>query len=240
MQPNDLRKDWVNRLAQDGWLDLHLLTEGLEETLAKEARQIGAKEMASMLLSGVDEAYVRTESERVYIAIPALFKRYGEWALWLGAQCGFNTDGDDMVDDWVSESMPETRAIIWALTDIVGDFMAEAAKKVRAERGYSPVEVFAKSVSTGESFDQSKARLEHSAKGLTIVKSRKPAKTNKSKYGNMPVAPNYTAKVKGDSGTYKVWGIDWMNHRVLLDRAGLEWTPIKNVTFEPSLADQES
>lgn len=62
----------------------------------------------------------------------------------------------------------------------------------------------------------------------------------KSKYGNMPPAPAYSAKVKGDVGTYKVWGIDWMNHRVLLDRAGLEWTPIKNVAFEPTLAEQEN
>lgn len=60
----------------------------------------------------------------------------------------------------------------------------------------------------------------------------------KSKYGNMPPIPQYSAKVKGDAGTYKVWGIDWMNHRVLLDRAGLEWTPIKNVAFEPALVEQ--
>ena len=62
----------------------------------------------------------------------------------------------------------------------------------------------------------------------------------KSKYGNMPPAPAYSAKVKGDAGTYRVWGIDWMNHLVLLDRAGLEWTPIKNVTFDPAHAEQES
>ncbi|ENG0049962.1 TPA: hypothetical protein ACRN02_006794 [Pseudomonas aeruginosa] len=175
MKSNDSRKDWVKRLAQDGWLDLSLLTQSLETTLAQEARRIDAKEMASTLMSGVDEQYIRTEGERFYIAIPALFKLYGDWALWIGTQCGFNTDDDDMVDDWVSESMPATRAIIWALTDIVGDFMADAAEKVRAERGYSPTEVFVQSVNTGESFDQSKARLAHSAKGLNIVTPpRKP------------------------------------------------------------------
>lgn len=64
--------------------------------------------------------------------------------------------------------------------------------------------------------------------------------SGKSKYGNMPPAPQYSAKVKGDAGTYKVWGIDWMNHLVLLDRAGLEWTPIKNVAFEPALVEQDN
>ncbi len=58
-----------------------------------------------------------------------------------------------------------------------------------------------------------------------------------SKYGNMPTAPQLIAKVKGDAGSYKVWGLDWMHHRVLLDRAGLEWVPIKNVSLEPAPAD---
>ncbi|NRF46837.1 hypothetical protein HRF68_04130 [Pseudomonas stutzeri] len=57
--------------------------------------------------------------------------------------------------------------------------------------------------------------------------------SSKSKYGNMPPAPEYRARVRGDAGVYKVWGVDWLNHKVLLDRAGLEWTPIKNVAFEP-------
>ncbi|WP_150306330.1 hypothetical protein [Pseudomonas saliphila] len=55
----------------------------------------------------------------------------------------------------------------------------------------------------------------------------------KSKYGNMPSVPEYKARIKGDAGLYEVWGIDWMHHTVLLNRAGLEWTPIKNVTFVP-------
>ncbi|AMN82568.1 hypothetical protein AYR47_31575 [Pseudomonas azotoformans] len=56
----------------------------------------------------------------------------------------------------------------------------------------------------------------------------------KSKYGSMPSEPEYTAKVKGDAGIYRVLGIDWMHHRVLLDRAGLERTSIEKVAFEPT------
>ncbi|HHG4856078.1 TPA: hypothetical protein ACPWIJ_000413 [Pseudomonas aeruginosa] len=55
--------------------------------------------------------------------------------------------------------------------------------------------------------------------------------TRKSKYGNMPPAPDFHAKVRGDAGIYKVWGVDWMHHRVLLERPSLEWTPIDKVTF---------
>lgn len=52
-----------------------------------------------------------------------------------------------------------------------------------------------------------------------------------SKYGNMPSAPDFSAKVKGDAGTYRVLGFDWMHHRVLLDRAGLEWISVDKVAF---------
>ncbi len=59
--------------------------------------------------------------------------------------------------------------------------------------------------------------------------------SRKSKYGNMPPAPAYIAKVKGDAGSYRVWGIDWLNHRVLIDRAELAWVPIKNVALAAEL-----
>lgn len=59
----------------------------------------------------------------------------------------------------------------------------------------------------------------------------------KNKYGSMPPAPTYIAKVKGNAGVYKVWGFDWRNHRVLLDRAGLEWMPIDKVALESAPTD---
>lgn len=54
----------------------------------------------------------------------------------------------------------------------------------------------------------------------------------KSKYGNMPERVRYRAKVKGDAGVYQVFGIDWLNGKVLLDRAGYEWLPISKVALE--------
>lgn len=62
----------------------------------------------------------------------------------------------------------------------------------------------------------------------------------RSKYGNMPPKPAYTATVRGDAGTYEVWGIDWMNHRVLLNRASsLEWTPISKISLVPAPAGDD-
>lgn len=58
--------------------------------------------------------------------------------------------------------------------------------------------------------------------------------SRKSKYGAMPPALAVVAKVRGDAGTYKVWGVDWLHHRVLIDRAGLEWVAIEKVALEPA------
>lgn len=58
----------------------------------------------------------------------------------------------------------------------------------------------------------------------------------KSKYGLMPAALPWVAKVRGDAGVYRIWGVDWMQHRVLIDRAGLEWISIDKVALE-SAAD---
>ncbi|MBD8089100.1 hypothetical protein IFT48_03830 [Pseudomonas fluorescens] len=60
-----------------------------------------------------------------------------------------------------------------------------------------------------------------------------------SKYGNMPASLNLVAQVKGDGGTYKVWGIDWLNHKVLLDRAGYEWTEISKVSLTQGEVEQD-
>lgn len=60
-----------------------------------------------------------------------------------------------------------------------------------------------------------------------------------SKYGNMPAATNLIAQVKGNGGRYKVWGIDWLNHRVLIDRAGYEWTDIAKVALSEAEVEQD-
>lgn len=53
------------------------------------------------------------------------------------------------------------------------------------------------------------------------------------KYGRLPPVPTFTAKVRGDAGVYKVWGIDWLNQRVLVERAGLEWVPAEKIALDP-------
>lgn len=60
------------------------------------------------------------------------------------------------------------------------------------------------------------------------------------KYGIMPAGLGLEARVRGDAGRYKVWGVDWLHHRVLVDRAGLEWISIEKVALEPADAGVDS
>lgn len=55
----------------------------------------------------------------------------------------------------------------------------------------------------------------------------------RKKYGVLPPAPVLTARVRGDAGAYRVWGIDWLHGRVLIDRAGVAWVPVENVALDP-------
>ena len=44
----------------------------------------------------------------------------------------------------------------------------------------------------------------------------------------MKLQSDVKVKIKGDAGTYKLYGVDWMNYRFLVDRAcGLEWIDYK-------------
>lgn len=49
------------------------------------------------------------------------------------------------------------------------------------------------------------------------------------KYGVMPPSPLYQAKVRGDAELYTVWAVDWLNHRVLINRSDYEWVSIANL-----------
>lgn len=58
--------------------------------------------------------------------------------------------------------------------------------------------------------------------------------TKTSKYGIMPAPLPFRAKIKGDSGTYQLLGVDWRNNQVLLDRTCIpEWVSIEMVSLEP-------
>ena len=51
----------------------------------------------------------------------------------------------------------------------------------------------------------------------------------KAAYDKFPPRPLGTGQIKGDAGTYNVWGFDWFNRSVLLDRCGTQWVPMAEV-----------
>lgn len=53
--------------------------------------------------------------------------------------------------------------------------------------------------------------------------------------------PEIIVKIKGDAGRYTVWGIDWLNHKILVERAcGYEYVSFDNITIlESELTQSE-
>ena len=44
--------------------------------------------------------------------------------------------------------------------------------------------------------------------------------------------PTIIVKIKGDAGKYTVWGIDWLNHKMLIERScGYEQVPFEKITI---------
>lgn len=119
------------------------------------------------------ECATRQAGHSLLFAIPTLFKRYAEFMGLLGESLGIETGDDDiMCDDWISDAMPKTRAISVALMELCVEYLSEASARMKEQTGTTPAEVFVQSVQSGESFDQSKIRLGHAAKGLSTVQSK--------------------------------------------------------------------
>lgn len=74
-----------------------------------------------------------------------------------------------MCDDWITVSMPQTRKISNALGEMAVTFLDEASMAWREKNGTTPAEVFIQAANTGESYQQTQARLSYTAKGLTAV-----------------------------------------------------------------------
>ena len=77
-----------------------------------------------------------------------------------------------IADDWISDSMPKTRAIATALMILTVDYLSVARGEMKAKTGSSAAEVFVQSISTDESYEQSRTRLVHAARGFQVVKPK--------------------------------------------------------------------
>ena len=156
-------------------VDLYKATAALATTITEELKPVTESSINATLESVIEQEdfeFIIKQGGRTLFGIPLLFKRYACFMSALGEDLGIEFDEDMMGDDWISESMPKTRAIATALMELTVDYLAEASAQMRAKEGTTPAEVLVQSINTGESYEQSRTRLSHASRGLRVVKPK--------------------------------------------------------------------
>ncbi|EKF7416694.1 TPA: hypothetical protein MXR76_004579 [Pseudomonas aeruginosa] len=177
MSVNQQAVDELKALFRVGHcVDIYKATAALARAITEELNPASESDINAIWQSVVepeDFSYVVQQNGKTLFGIPLLFKRYAEFVSAIGEHLGIELDEDDMMcDDWIADSMPKTREIATALMELTVDYLSEASKKMKEETGTTPAEVFVQSINTGESFQQSQARLRHATQGLRVVKPK--------------------------------------------------------------------
>ncbi|ELN4740325.1 hypothetical protein RZ737_004105 [Escherichia coli] len=174
MSPNSQTVAELQTILRVGdYVDIYKATKLLAAAITEELKPVDESFLNATWASVIkteDYESASQQGEQTLFPIPVLFAVYSDFMTALGEDLAVDVGQDDgMCDDWITESMPKSRAIATALAGLPVDYLVENSAALRAERGYTPAEVFVRSINTGESFDQSKVRIAHSTKGLNAV-----------------------------------------------------------------------
>lgn len=168
----DVQVDWEARLAKSGWLSLTKTAFALEHALGKEVCKVDAYQIMGNLVARCfnagDDAYLRDVGE-LLIGYPALIKHYAGWVKDISKLVGIDSSSCELADDWVTDAMPETRAIFRQITSSMGEFLAEVGPGIWRDDVCSSADALFSSLKTGEPFDQTRIRLGHASKGLRAI-----------------------------------------------------------------------
>ncbi len=168
---------WVSVLLKDGHsIDMTATYAALATAISKEIQPITEQEICKIAEYLIADnptvaGYVSAENGKTYLGIPGLFVVWSELCIEVGLAVGrANPDDEEgWVDDWLTEQMPQTRAIFNAIRVITINGLSAASDYLAERTGVHPEEVFVTACETGESFDQANTRLRYEAKGLKDV-----------------------------------------------------------------------
>jgi hypothetical protein len=167
------RHQWKQDLLIDEHVDFTLLSESLSKALSSEARIISAGKITEVFMSQLSNQDIRwlvIADGKILFGVPLIHQRYDQWVAAVGRAIGLECDEEDFADGWLTESMRKSQAILWGLTDLTTEFMANNAQKRREQRKGPYTDALVRSVLSGESQEQSKIRLQHKKHGLKVVR----------------------------------------------------------------------
>ena len=157
------------------YIDMYAANAALALAITEELKPLSESEINATwqsVLEPEDFKYVVDHDGKMFFAISIIFHRFAEFADALGEDLGLHHDEDTKVGEWISDSMPKTRAIFSALLDVTMEYLSEMSAMFKKEGGTSPGEVLIQSLVAGESYEQTATRVHNQAHGLREVKPK--------------------------------------------------------------------
>lgn len=156
------------------YLNLSALCRSLAQTISSECSPISADQLLELYskraseITGAD-LFVSSTGEKA-ITAAGLFAVYADWITDVGVALGFECQSDESAGEWITVGMPATRAITKQMRKAAVDGLGRLDDEVRGRLGFSPSDVFMRSINTAEPMEQSHARLLSKVNGLKPVK----------------------------------------------------------------------
>ena len=166
-----------NLLRVDHCIDMEAAFPLLSDAISDELTPISEEAIEDIWGCSVkweDRPHILNQEDKRLYGIPVMFRRYATFTNQLGGFLLNQDQAPDISDEWVTNSMPRTLAILNALKDITVEYLGETSLRMKKETGVSPGEVFAQVEKTGESFQQTAKRMQFKAKGLRVIKDEDP------------------------------------------------------------------
>ncbi|SFL49575.1 hypothetical protein [Azotobacter beijerinckii] len=169
---------WKPIFRVGSMIDMRAVNVALAQAITREAKPIDVATLNTLWLRQIepeDCKYLGEHNGRPLVMPQLVYLRYADYSSAIGVELGLSAEDAD-ADEWVSEDMRETRAIVRTLRMIVVEYLGEAEQQMKEARGYGPGEALIQSINTGESLEQSAARLGYAAQGLRVVGSNPKGK----------------------------------------------------------------
>ncbi|WP_338924518.1 hypothetical protein V0M98_33425 (plasmid) [Pseudomonas silesiensis] len=156
-------------------IDMYAANAAIALAISEELKPLSESSVNAIwqsVLVPEDFQYVVDQGGKTIFGVSIIFHRFAEFADALAEDLGLDHGEDSIVGEWISDSMPKTRAIFSALLDVTMEYLSEMSAMFKKEGGTSPGEVLIQSLVAGESYEQTATRVHNQAHGLREVKPK--------------------------------------------------------------------
>lgn len=155
-------------------VNLTVICHKLGAALSAECSPISPERLLEIFVKRITEEghgeFLYCKGETHYVNPTFLFAVYADWITDIGVTLGFDCNNDESSGEWITAEMLAVRNTTKDIRMIAVNGLNNLDERLQAEYGFSPSEVFLRSVNTGEPLEQSHVRLHAERQGLKKIK----------------------------------------------------------------------